>query len=1060
MTKDDFIKIYLDLFNARRDAYAIRLVYDFDEESAARVLYPPSTYSLVVDDGPNYTTQQVRKVVSDIGTQEYGYRAVEAHLTGEHFLGVYPIHPDSTVRFFALDFDAHGPEGAVRTKDEVWQDAYRHYKILKEEAGLPVYIEVSRSGNGFHIWGFLEEPVYAGVVRHALRQYIEKSEIFDRMFPNQDSVNEGRPLGNLIALPLFGPFVKEGRGTFFEVGKDGELIRIEDQKSYLAGFIEKISKKKIEHLFDNSPETYIPETQQIFRNKDVEGLAGGYKVVDERFGCEWVRWTWKHPDEVTEPEWYALACQFAQLEGGRALFHEFSKRDPSRYNPKQADLKFNHAVRQNKPHTCGYIRENLSGPKCYCDEKFAEFGVNHPYDLAKIPLFALAQSVSEAHKVSTPDDDIDEVLDWMKEIHKDPSMGMGIPWGWKSLDEITGFMESTLNIIAARPAIGKAQPLDAKVLTPAGFQKMGDLQLGDQVIGGDGQPTTIRGIFPQGKRRIYKVVFEDGTSTEACDEHLFLTTTRKDRKAGRVGTVKELAEIRRTLRVNEDQRVNHQIPFVKPVEFPTKKLPLDPYLLGVILGDGDTGQLSIRIHNIDYDILTEAEKCLPEGDSFSACDGVSWRIVRREKSKAVSVTRKALEEMGLTGKTAEYEFIPQEYLLSSTKDRIALFQGLMDSDGSVTNGSTLEYCTSSERLKDGVVFLARSLGARANVNQRYPHYTYKSKTLTGQLSFRITISFPEGENFTFFRSSRKQEMYSPRKRLHSKGIVDVIEVGIKDAQCILVDNADHLYVTDDFNVTHNTALTIDLARKIAWERKTPVVYFSLEMSRKQLLTRLICNIAQVDSKRMRQGKLSYKEWRRLEQARAKIKKEYFPLFIDDTTRDIRKMMDIAGDIFFRYGKGIVFIDYLQLAEWLQTENSEYQAVTRMSKESKLTAKVLVAPVVALCQLNRGGEDASPDGPTLDSWLRSSGQIEQDADTICFMLGERGQGVKERTLAFHKQRDLESNVRATLEYNQPMQRFEERGTWLKGPVGMAGSNGAPTVAPPTTKTEAPDLFRGL
>lgn len=128
----------------------------------------------------------------DVPEGEFGLTAAQAHLLGEAFLGVYPIWSDSTVQFFALDFD--------KSPEEAWKEALHQQKMFENEAGIATYIERSRSGNGYHLWGFLEEPVNAGELRHALAQFIPAQSTFDRMFPNQDSVSETRPLGNLIAL--------------------------------------------------------------------------------------------------------------------------------------------------------------------------------------------------------------------------------------------------------------------------------------------------------------------------------------------------------------------------------------------------------------------------------------------------------------------------------------------------------------------------------------------------------------------------------------------------------------------------------------------------------------------------------------------------------------------------------------------------------------------------------------------------------------------------------------------------------------------------------------------
>ena len=149
----------------------------------------------------------------------------------------------------------------------------------------------------------------------------------------------------------------------------------------------------------------------------------------------------------------------------------------------------------------------------------------------------------------------------------------------------------SVTLLAAAGGTGKAQPLWSKVLTPAGWKLMGDIYVGDEVITGDGSVTKVTGVFPQGKKPIFKVQMSDGATTHCCDEHLWLTKTQNDRDYGRDWSVRPLKEIRETLYLHKNhgrKDRNHSIPMVGPVQFCEQELPMHPYLLGVILGDGCT----------------------------------------------------------------------------------------------------------------------------------------------------------------------------------------------------------------------------------------------------------------------------------------------------------------------------------------------------------------------------------------------------------------------------------------------------------------------------------------
>jgi hypothetical protein len=172
----------------------------------------------------------------------------------------------------------------------------------------------------------------------------------------------------------------------------------------------------------------------------------------------------------------------------------------------------------------------------------------------------------------------------------------------KSFAQIA-FDKNTKIIFVNGPAgSSKAQPLDSDILTPFGWVKMGDLKIGDQVFSANGNPTTVLGVFPQGKKEIFKITFSDGTFTECSGDHLWVTQTNIERyarkrvpgkraegkcyKFPKKGSVKTTLEILQTLFVGDSKRPNHYIPITEPINFAEKSLQLHPYVLGALLGDG------------------------------------------------------------------------------------------------------------------------------------------------------------------------------------------------------------------------------------------------------------------------------------------------------------------------------------------------------------------------------------------------------------------------------------------------------------------------------------------
>ncbi|EHK57736.1 PLxRFG domain-containing protein [Allomesorhizobium alhagi] len=370
---------------------------------------------------------------------------------------------------------------------------------------------------------------------------------------------------------------------------------------------------------------------------------------------------------------------------------------------------------------------------------------------------------------------------------------------------------------------GKAQPLDAKILTPSGWKRMGDIQVGDQVVTQSGQPTTVEAVFPQGEKEIFRVVFSDGSSTECCDEHLWLTQTYRERNqainAKRAGKdwgcakpkVRSLAEIRETLVSPHLAAKNHSIPIVGPVQLTSRPVPLDPYLMGVLLGDGGMSHRSATITNMDEEIVQGL--VLPENvelrrqESAGRCP--TWAL-RMKKLSGFGASRKpnpavvALEQLGLMGKGAKDKFIPENYLFNDIEARIALLQGLMDTDGSALQGGySVYYYTVSDRLADDVVALVQSLGGTVSRTTKTPKYRHNGEARDGALAHILCIKLPPQINP--FRLERKAALVKPKEKYRPvRYIVDIQPVGRKPAQCIRVSDSSHLYVTDDFVVTHNT----------------------------------------------------------------------------------------------------------------------------------------------------------------------------------------------------------------------------------------------------------------
>lgn len=376
------------------------------------------------------------------------------------------------------------------------------------------------------------------------------------------------------------------------------------------------------------------------------------------------------------------------------------------------------------------------------------------------------------------------------------------------------------------PGVGKAQPLYSKVLTPDGWTTMGKVQPGSLVIGADGKAHTVKEVFPQGEKDIYRIHFQDGSYTDSCKEHLWLTQTDLDRKANRPGTVKTLEFIMETLRYSKDQRKNHSIPMTTPVEFPEKALPLDPYVLGTLLGDGTLRKNgTAAFSNPEKDICSRVASNLPPDIQMlkQVGDNVDYRLTTGSRPKAdekghlsKNSLQKILIDLELAGCRSDEKFVPYVYLHGSVKQRIDLLHGLMDTDGTVDRtGCRVEFSSTSKRLAQDVQFLVQSLGGTTPIlrTKKGWYKDEKSNRIEGKLCYRVTVSMPPG--ICPFWCSIKATRHTPKTKYAPKRFIDRVEyVGKVEAKCILIDSEDHLYLTDNFIVTHNTSLAKSISRSM------------------------------------------------------------------------------------------------------------------------------------------------------------------------------------------------------------------------------------------------------
>ena len=605
-------------------------------------------------------------------------------------------------------------------------------------------------------------------------------------------------------------------------------------------------------------------------------------------------------------------------------------------------------------------------------------------------------------------------MDEMDAIASRGGLSAGVPTGFADLDTLTnGFHPGQMIIMAARPGVGKALALDTPLPTPAGWTTMGDVEVGDLLLGADGKPVPVvaaTGVMLD--RPCYAVRFSDGEVIVADAEHQWLTWDleactafdhatfdharphhRRERaEAGATsGTVDGLLgrtapagqrrnpaeratgagpRCRTTKEIAESLVVqgknNHAIPAAAPIAGTDAYLEIDPWVMGYLLGAGDTngsGQVACDPAQRDW-IMKEFDRL-----------GYDVSLTADPGHFHVRDIKKHWQQYGLD----RGRFVPEPYLRGSFEQRLALIQGLIDSDGSIDDHGSFRFTNTNERLVVAFRELVSSIGCVSQLYSRSLSRLARATRPSWDVpSWDVVVPSPHvlarmPNKVVACRTHWKREQ-------QSRYIVDVEAVASVPVRCVQVDNADHLYLAGRSMVpTHNSTLALDVARNASVKHRLTSVIFSLEMSKTEITMRLLSAEAQIRLAHMRAGSMTEQDWQKIVRRMSEISDA--PLFIDDSPN--MTMMEIrakARRLKQRNNLKLIVVDYLQLMSSGKKVESRQQEVSEFSRQMKLLAKELEVPVIAISQLNRGPEQRTDKRPMLSD-LRESGSLEQDADMV-------------------------------------------------------------------------------
>ncbi|HZZ91135.1 MAG TPA: replicative DNA helicase [Usitatibacter sp.] len=633
----------------------------------------------------------------------------------------------------------------------------------------------------------------------------------------------------------------------------------------------------------------------------------------------------KPADVLTVSEALKIAGELQDV-GGLAYLHQLATGTPSAANIRRyAEIVRERSIMRKLAEVGTNIADSAYSPQGREAKQLL--------DEAETRILEIGESGGRSNEsFQTMSQMLSEVMSRLDELHKNPNAVTGKATGFVDLDEITtGLQDGDLVIVAGRPAMGKAQPLEARIKTPRGWTTMGALQVGDAIASIDGQPSIVVGVYPQGVRQVYRVTFSDGRSAEACAEHLWRihSSGSEPRTVQTEELIGLLAEVRGGSGL-----------WVDPIsgDFGHRDdLPVDPWLLGTLLAEDK-----------HFDRTTARAPARPQMlEELMAEDGhdvVAPKVITRDYALSPAVRAGLAVTQGA-------QFVPLIYRNARKEARLALLQGVLDNRATVERSGAIHFSASHYGLAKDVQDLVRSLGGWCAL-------TVKSA------SCDLEIHHPEPR--TLFRLALKRDRLPERDDLASRvTITSIVPSRLMETQCVAVSHATHLYLTDEYVVTHNTSFALNVAEHVALELRLPVLVFSMEMGGTQLATRMLGSVGKVDAQKLRTGRLDPHDWDRLGSALGKLNEA--PLLIDESpglnplelrSRARRKWREYGG-------LGLIVVDYIQLMQG--TEGNQENRATELSEISrgmKQMAKELKVPVIALSQLNRSLEQRPNKRPVM------------------------------------------------------------------------------------------------
>lgn len=688
-------------------------------------------------------------------------------------------------------------------------------------------------------------------------------------------------------------------------------------------------------------------------------------------------------------------------------------------------------------------------------------------------------------------------------LGRELNANIGVRSGFFSLDAIIdAFIKGQFYVIAARPSMGKCQGADTHIVMFDGtIKKAKDIVVGDVLMGADSTPRNVLSICT-GEENMYWVHQKRGISYSVNESHILSLKRSRNEWNKKHGEVVNIS-VRDWLK-KSDKFKNNFKGYKTAVEFKDQPILIDPYFLGLWLGDGTSSKLEItnpdkEIINFIYDFAKNNGLDIRRGGEIS--DGTYKYFIGNCKHSFKTNPNNTVVNNGLKKRKKSSELlrnfrhydlinnkhIPHCYIANTRKKRLELLAGLLDTDGHYQSKfQCFEITQTDKKLAEQIKFLCDSLGFMTSIKSKIA--TIKSIGFKGEV-FRIRISGKLHEIPT--RVERKKARVSTNRRDQILSTINVEFDKFGEYYGFELDG-DHLYCLEDFTVTHNTAFMIQLVENITKMLKdeletlitnrellieenvglgnpkpappVPVQdnigIIEMETYDEAWVQRMLANKSGINSRWMKTGNLTTSQREDIIYAGQYLMGKGIICDFNPVST-ISQIRAKAKSWKAKYNIKALIIDYLQYVEADDIRLPRERQVSTISKGLAVLAKELDIPVIAFAQLSREVHKRADKRPMLSD-LRESGSIEQDARCIMFLHRPEYYGELEDPITNESTKDITEVIVAknnegetgkiSLKMIKEFSKFEEI------PTEFFTANGTATVV--ATQGELGEVFKQI